>query len=207
MASNRNTVTVTKLVSFSGYVRGLFTYYARRLTKRASLPNNGFTRPELLGVLAIVGAIILFSLYNFETSRIRARDEQRKNNATNLVHAVERYHADFGVFPPSTQDGRLVACGETNRLIPCEWGKSKLADLENPNIVYMDPIPIDPKQGQGISLKYISNGSEFQILTHLEHPNDPARSSIVEGWGLDCGESRCNYGVTGSLEPVTKHLE
>ena len=168
---------------------------------------NGFTRPELLGVASIIGAIILLSLRNFQISEIRSRDEQRKNNATNLVHALEKYHDDFGVFPPSTPNGRIVACGDPNNVIPCEWGKSKLADLNDHSIVYMDPIPIDPRQGQGISLKYISNGSEFQILTHLEHPNDPARSKIVESWGLDCGKSRCNYGVTGSLRPVTQRIK
>ena len=165
------------------------------------------TRTEFLGVLAIVGIIIALSLRNFETSQVRSRDEQRKNNATNLVHALERYHGDFGVFPLSTPDGRLIACGEPDKLTPCEWGRSKFVDLKNPGIIYMDPIPFDPRQGQGISLRYISNGSQFQILTHLEHPGDPALSNIVKSWGLDCGELKCNYGVTGSLKPVTERIK
>ena len=168
---------------------------------------SGFTRTEALGILAIIAVIIFLSLRNFQISEIRARDEQRKNNATNLVHAIERYHSDFGVFPPSTPDGKLIACGAADQVTLCEWGKSKLVDLKNQNVVYMDPIPIDPRQGQGISLRYISNGSKFQILTHLEHPSDPARSKIVESWGLDCGKMRCNYGVTGSLEPVTERIK
>lgn len=169
--------------------------------------NIGFTRSELLGVAAIIAAIFLFSLYNLQTSYVRSRDEQRKNNATNLVHALEHYHEDFGVFPPSTNDGRILACGSADNIVACQWGQSKLSDLKNPDVVYIDPVPIDPRQGQGISLKYISNGAQFQILTHLESTSDPARSPLVESWGLDCANLRCNYGVTGSLKPVKEKIK
>lgn len=168
---------------------------------------RGFTFPELLGVLAISGVILILVFLNFQTAHIKARDEQRKANLNEIVHALERYHKDFEEFPPS-QDGKIIACGESKNVVPCRWGVDKLADLSDLSYpAYLSSIPGDPRESEDISFYYLSNRANFQIFAHLERKSDPARNAEIEKWGLACGKRICNYGITLSLVPVTKLLE
>lgn len=168
---------------------------------------SGFTRGEFLGVLAILAIVAILALYNFQVSAVKARDEQRKANARAIVYALESYHKDFGKFPPS-KDGKIFACGTPQEPKTCDWGVDKLADIADPSyLAYIDPIPYDPQQGQGNSLFYLSNGSEFQIFGHLERREDPEWGEYVASLGLTCGQSLCNYGITLGTKPVRKILE
>lgn len=168
---------------------------------------KGFTRGEILGVLLIFLILGGFSYFNFMESKEKERDEGRKASARLIANALESYHKDFGIFPPS-EDGYIVACGESGNLVPCQWGRDKLADLRDLNYPpYLNPIPLDPRQGQGYSFYYISNSSEFQIFASLERRIDPEWSAYVHNLGLPCGREKCNYGITLSRRPVTKFLE
>ncbi|MEK7182974.1 MAG: type II secretion system protein [Patescibacteria group bacterium] len=182
---------------------------------------RGFTRSEVLGVIAILAAIGGLALFNFQSARVKARDEQRKANARAIVNALEQYHKDVGNFPLSSNDGKLMACkgvgGDLPALsaqagqagvIPCEWGVDKLVNPSDASAAaYLNPIPLDPKQGQGFSSFYLSNGSTFQIFASLESRNDPERSTVIERWGLVCGRVVCNHGITLSRAPVKELLK
>ncbi len=170
---------------------------------------SGFTLSELLGVLAILAAIGGLVLFNFQSAQVKARDEQRKANARAIVHALEQYHKDVGNFPLSSNDGKLMACRkEGEEVIPCRWGVDKLVNPSSASAAaYLNPIPLDPKQGQGFSSFYLSDGSTFQIFASLESRNDPERSAVIEQWGLVCGRVVCNHGITLSRAPVKELLE
>ncbi|MBI4059292.1 hypothetical protein HY404_03580 [Candidatus Microgenomates bacterium] len=169
--------------------------------------NSGMTLPEFLGVCGIIIAILLVALFNFQDSKVKSQDEQRKANASAVVHALEKYQKDFNKFPRS-QDGKILACGDPKNLRPCEWGFDKLVDLRDPTYPpYLDPIPLDPRQGQGNSFYYLSDGYDIQIFAHLVRMQDPARSSEIEKWQLACGREICNYGITSSIKPVKKLLK
>lgn len=169
---------------------------------------KGFTRTELVGVLAILVVILGLALYNFQTAGSKARDEQRKASARSVVNALEKYNKDFGRFPPSSLEGKMLACGSGDNVTACQWGQDDLRDLTDPSYPpYLDPIPLDPRQGQGVSFYYLSNGSDFQIFSHLERRLDPEWSAYIDSLNLPCGEHKCNYGITLSRKPVTKMLE
>lgn len=168
---------------------------------------RGFTRKELLGVGAIFLILGGFSYLNFMESKEKERDEGRKAAARLIANALESYHKDFGVFPPS-RDGYILACHDPKNVEPCIWGRDKLQDLNDPKYEpYLDPIPLDPRYGQGNSFYYVSSLSEFQVFAHLERRTDPEWSEYVDRLDLPCGQERCNYGITLSRRPVTKFLE
>lgn len=174
-----------------------------------SLETNSFifTRSEFVGVLAILLAVFGFSYFNFIDSQGKARDEQRKASARLIVNGLESYHKDFGVFPPA-KDGKIVACGEPQSVRVCEWGRDALRDLRDSSYEpYLNPIPLDPRQGQGHSYYYVSTGSEFQLFSSLERRVDPEWSAYVNSLDLKCGEKICNYGITLSRKPVKRLLE
>lgn len=167
----------------------------------------GFTLPEFLGVLAIVAIIISAMIWNFQASKVKMRNEQRKANARSIVYSVQSYHQDFGVYPRS-ENGKILGCGQPDHLIVCEYGKDKLIDLRNPNgNPYLNPIPYDPSDGQGVSYNYISSGAEFQVYAHLEQNDDPEYSTLVESFGLKCGQKVCNYGISYRAGPVKEQLK
>lgn len=168
---------------------------------------SGFTRPELLGIIIILFSIVALALFNFQEAQIKARDEQRKASSRSIVNALEAYHKDFGSFPRS-QQGMILACGSPDNLTACRWGEDKFVDLRDTNYPpYLNPIPLDPRQGQGHSFYYLSIGSEFQIFASLERRVDPEWSGYINSLDLPCGEKRCNYGITLSRKPVTKLLQ
>lgn len=165
-----------------------------------------FTKSEFLGVVSIILIVALISYFNFIESQLKARDEQRKASARSIVNSLEAYQKEFGSFPPS-RDGFIVSCGDPKNLSPCQWGKDPLRDLRDLSYpAYIDPLPLDPRQGQGNSFYYVSNGSEFQIFSHLERRMDPEWSPYVHSLKLPCGQERCNYGITLSRAPVKKFL-
>lgn len=168
---------------------------------------RGFTRRELLGVLAIFLAVGALAYFNFTQAEVKSRDEQRKANSRSIVSALEAYHKDFGAFPPS-KDGKIIACRDSASVRACEWGRDGLRDLRDSSYpAYIDPIPIDPAEGQGHSVRYISSGSEFQLFISLERRVDAEWSRYVESLDLICGASKCNYGIGLSRRPVTELLE
>lgn len=167
----------------------------------------GFTLLEFLGVLVIISIVIAAMLWNFQTSKVKARNEQRKANARSIVYGVQAYKEDFGVFPRS-KDGKLFACGSAEKLTACEYGRDKLLDLRDSNhSPYLDPIPYDPNQGQGIFMYYVSSSVDFQVYAHLENNDDPEYSEEVEKFNILCGQKICNYGITIGAKPVKEKLE
>ncbi len=166
-----------------------------------------FTKNELIGVVVVLLAIFSFAYFNSVESGVKARDEQRKASARLITNALESYHKDFGSFPPSS-GGKITACGSAQNVRNCEWGRDPLRDLRDTGYpAYLDAIPLDPKQGQGHSFYYVSNGSEFQLFSALERRIDPEWSVFVDSLDLKCGEKRCNYGITLSRQQVLKKLE
>lgn len=62
---------------------------------------NGFTLIELLVSMGIIAVLTGMAVFNFNQSRMRARDVQRKNDLSQLVNAMEIYKNDNGSYPES----------------------------------------------------------------------------------------------------------
>lgn len=170
------------------------------------------------------------TLVNLRISLRRARDVQRKEDLFVTMKALDEYQQDFGFFPPSSDDGKIIACKGENYdegiieikkakeidlekyfalFAPCEWGKSKLQDVSDMDYpAYMDIIPRDPKHDNGVNYIYISNTRTYQLYAYLEggKSEDEHEETIVER-NLSCGIKTCNFGRGHERTPLDKSLE
>lgn len=165
-----------------------------------------FTKKEFLEIAIILAVLIVVSLPNFIVSLRRARDAQRKNDLGAMENALNRFNNDFGFYPLSSQDGRIVACSPN--LEPCDWGKDALADPSDSSFPsYLPVIPIDPDNKKGVSYRYISNAKRFQILASLEGDVEDEYDEAILARDIKCGTVICNSGKASGKTPLDKSLE
>lgn len=177
-----------------------------------------FTKNEVVGLILIFSVVFLLTGINMSVSLRRARDVQRKNDAGDIYNALERYARDFGVFPLSTSDGRIIACKGSDTkydpktktlvgLVPCEWGKDPLRDPLDPSYpAYLNVIPSDPQTFKGVQYVYLSNGGIFQIYAYLEGKDEPEYNPSVIKRNLNCGNRICDFGLSYGGTPVDKSI-
>lgn len=70
-------------------------------------PAAGFTLIELIVVMTIVGLLLSMALPRYLGSLERGREHVLQHDLAQLRQAIDRYHADRGVYPDSLDD--LVA--------------------------------------------------------------------------------------------------
>ena len=189
---------------------------------------KSFTRSEIYGVGIILLVIASLTAYNLRISLRRSRDSQRKADINAMSDALGKYQADFGFFPPSTEDGKILACkGENFEDVPdnlpedekrafffktlkgCSWGDDALKDVNDENYEpYLKSIPKDPKADEGLTYFYISNLNRYQIYAYLEGGDSEIgfREGIVKR-DLPCGSKICNFGKAYSETPLEKSIE
>jgi len=178
-----------------------------------------FSKEEIKVLGAILFTIILVSFFNFRVSLRRDRDNQRKNDLGTLQQAIEKFGHDFGGYPPSSPDGKIIACKDENthfdeefnswiNVAACQWGKDPLADFADSGYpAYMNPLPIDPQNLKGVSFIYLSTTKNYQLLGFLEGSGEAEYDSQIEARGIKCGTQICNYGRSNSKTPLDKTLE
>ncbi|OGM13709.1 hypothetical protein A3A76_02555 [Candidatus Woesebacteria bacterium RIFCSPLOWO2_01_FULL_39_23] len=187
-----------------------------------------FTKSEIKGVSIILLVIFSVTAINLKVALRRARDAQRRDDVGALDSALNKYQVDFGFFPPSTTDGKILACKGPNysplpenmekeermkaflaMLKGCVWGKDAFRDVNDDSYPpYIKILPADPKSDEGISYFYISNGNRFQIYTYLEGGDGEIgfRQGIVDRQ-LPCGNQICNFGRSYGATPLEKSIE
>lgn len=72
------------------------------------MKQKGFTLIELLVTMGIIAVLTGLSIFNFNQSRVRARDVQRKSDLGQLMKAVELYKNDQGSYPPESTGFQTV---------------------------------------------------------------------------------------------------
>lgn len=175
-----------------------------------SLPSEilGFSKSELFSVSVILGIIIFASLVNFRIAERRGRDTQRKNDMGYIAKGLNIYGKDFGVFPLSTTDGKIIACSDPLSPTPCSWGVDKLADLTDPKYpAYLPLIPRDPQTEMGVNYFYISNSRRFQLYIALEGRDEDEYEESIVARGIKCGLRICNAGLSSGDTPLDKSIE
>lgn len=182
-----------------------------------------FTKNESIGIGAILLFIFLLTGFNLQISLRRSRDSQRRADISAIVNALDKYQKDFGFFPPSTDDGKIIACKGSNfgpipadvkeqdkrsyfinMLRGCNWGEDSLRDVEDDSYPpYMKTIPVDPRAKDGYSYYYISDMNTFQLFAYLEggKSEEGFRQGIVDR-NLRCGEKICNFGKAYGETPL-----
>lgn len=187
-----------------------------------------FEKEELKVIAIILLAIGLVSFKNFQDALRRSRDSERKQDVSRVSEALRFYHEDFGFFPPSTDDGRIVACNKDGSSIeidtkkedvsleeqllevfePCEWGQDGLRDESDPDYPpYLQTLPGDPQWEKGIKYVYLSNTTRFQLYTSLESDEEDEYSEDIVEFGVICGERVCNFGKASGNTPLDKSIQ
>ena len=175
---------------------------------------NLFTKKEIIGLLSIVVVLSVSMLFNFSISERKARDSQRKQDVRDIANAIESYKNDFGSYPAS-DNGKIVACDTGKKdslgfaiLRACNWGEDSLADANDPKRAkYMERIPVDPKNSQGISYNYVTDGRFFQLYASLEGHDEAEYDTKIVARNLICGNKVCNFGLGSSHTPLDKSIE
>lgn len=187
-----------------------------------------FTRREAVITILILLLISIISYGNFKIALRRERDATRKADLGNLINELGTYYQDFGFYPPSTEDGRIIACKKEgvekpkdlliketdletqlkNIFAPCDWGKDSLRDVFDTTYpAYIKTLPADPDRQMGAKYVYISDTQHFQIYTALEGKDEDEYSPAVIKRDLSCGIRTCNFGRASGSVPVDRSLE
>lgn len=184
-----------------------------------------FTKKETKAVALIFLAIVLVSIGNFRVSLRRSRDATRKSDLGYLHGALAEYQKDYGAFPLSDSEGRILAClspdkvaGEAQKIKddptlkvdfePCEWGNDSLSDVFDASYPsYVKNLPDDPQKGDGATYFYISNGSRFQVFATLEGADEDEYDEKIIARNLMCGNQICNFGRAYSSTPLDITIE
>ena len=167
--------------------------------------------------MVILLALVIVSYPNFQISLRRARDAQRKNDIGILANGLAKFADDFGSYPLSSPDGKILACNPLISQVgkqvkvdfdPCEWGKDALGDpFGNTTSSYIANLPFDPKASEGLAYFYISNGKRFQIYAHLEGKDEAENDPKIAFRNIICGNKICNFGRASGDTPLDKSLE
>jgi type II secretory pathway pseudopilin PulG len=160
-----------------------------------------FSKPELISVILIFLVLVAVSWPNFSLSMRRARDQIRRDDIGNIQSAIDEYYADYGIFPASTTDGKMVVCkGSSEAQVPCDWGRDTWINLTpGVNKVYMKVLPGDPKLSDGTSYYYSSDGSRYQLFGSLEGVDEPEYDAKLAARGVKCGDKVCNIGRANNV--------
>lgn len=187
-----------------------------------------FTKNEIIGVLVILLLILVLTGFNLRISLRRSRDAQRRADVNDIVNALDKYQKDFGFFPPSSDDGKIIACKGANfgtipsdikdenrrgyfinMLRGCDWGDDSLRDVGDDTYqAYLNRIPRDPKADEGLAYFYISDMNTFQLYAYLEggKTEEGFRRGIIER-NLQCGNRVCNFGKAYGETPLEISLQ
>lgn len=164
-----------------------------------------FTKTEIKSLIVIFLILVGISWPNFSLSLRRSRDQIRRDDMGNIQAAIDSYYSDYGIFPASTEDGRMVVCkgAEKNgiiEIIPCEWGRDTWVNL-TPGVSkeYMRVLPGDPSAKKGFRYLYFSDGSRYQLFASMEGPDEPSYDQKLADRKVMCGNSVCNIGRVNNV--------
>lgn len=179
----------------------------------------GFSKKDFFVVLTILVLLVSSIWLNLQVSLRKGRDIQRKNDIRGIHDALHAFQADFGFFPPSDDQGRIMACiSDVNNVATdqfgnviyesCEWGKDSLKDVFDPSYPpYLGTIPNDPRAAEGRTYYYEASDSRFQIYGALEGSDEPEFDESIVNRSLSCGNETCNFGRANLDTPLDKSVE
>ncbi len=139
---------------------------------------RGFTLPELLVVISIIGTLSTIGVVSFSSARAHARDAKRASDLKQIQTAVELFFENHGYYPGDQQagpEGLILGLPETKTLSDAGFGPTVIGTP------YMVTVPANPEPG-GTPYVYRSRTAE----------------------GGDCNADRCDsYAILFTLERPT----
>lgn len=137
---------------------------------------RGFTLIELLVAMGIVAVLTGMAAFNFNQSRVRARDIQRKNDLSHLQKAMELYKND--------NDGNYPAADSfQTTLLTAGYTKVQFND---------------PKNGEWTTYDYhpSSDFKTYYLMSCLENVSDSTKTTDTAICGLFKSSAECTCGAT-----------
>jgi len=163
----------------------------RRFTPRND-GMRGFTLIELLVAMGIIGVLTAMAAFNFNLSRIRARDVQRKSDLDQMQKTLELYKNDTGAYPD----------GGYSNAVATLIGSSYIKKSFN-----------DPKgAADWIDYEYVKvDYKNYYLMSCLENAADTARTTVAASCTpfarVGCVGCRCGHYAgqeTGAMYIVSQ---
>jgi len=177
-----------------------------------------FSKAETLALAVIFVILVSVFVPNIMASLRRSRDQVRRDDLGVMVHFVDEYFVDLGVFPPSSSDGKIMDCLKPGDApykdkkgqwvidaIPCEWGKDAFLNLITGK-TYISTLPRDPEWQEGVEYYYLSDGARYQLFAAMEGEDEAEVDSRIVDKNYPCGNRVCNVGRTYGCE-IPKTLQ
>jgi len=169
------------------------------------MKKDGFTLVELLITITIIGILASVGLGTFTSAQKKSRDSRRKNDLATISKALEVYNNDHNAtYPyPADDSGQIKGCTVDSAVESvCSWGSAFQHADTTPDTVYLIVLPDDPSTSQDYYYDAAVNRKSYQLYARLENTADPAVPKDVDGnpldYGISCGASNCNYGISSS---------
>jgi prepilin-type N-terminal cleavage/methylation domain-containing protein len=150
----------------------------------------GFTLIELLVTMGIIAVLTGMAIFNFNQSRMRARDIQRKNDLGQLIKALELFKNDNGSYP-NVADGNI---------------QTQLIDGGYTKVTF-----VDPRGSEWASYQYKTDDVGYKtyfMMACLENKADNVRATTTQcsefpnGKGVN-HECDCGLGDNGVMYVVS----
>ncbi len=126
----------------------------------------GFTLVELMVVVSVIGILSSIIYASFGGARAASRDDVRKSALKEVQLALERYKAQYGVYPAQ-------GCGSyptyAGRGPHPAWGCSADQYITGLMPDFISELPKDPNQEDidGYGYLYLSTGADYKLIAHL----------------------------------------
>lgn len=156
--------------------------------KQKNIYSRGFTLLELLVAIGIMAVLTGMAIFNFNQSRVRARDIQRKNDLKQLQTALEVYKNDTNSYPGA---GNY----QTTLMSPVAYTKSLFKD---------------PRSGEWVDYVYIPSVDlkTYYLQSCFENAADASKTTNVAQCDLFDPINHCSCGIstpkTGVMYIVTQ---
>lgn len=128
--------------------------------------NKGFTLPELMVSMSIIGTIGAMSADKLTSLIPTARDAQRQANVRQVQTALEIYHLYNNSYPKTGNCNEPTKTGWN--ILEKELSNKSGKEKE----IYIPRFPSDPLNNNEYYFSYCSNGEIYKISYKLEGSNN-----------------------------------
>jgi len=151
---------------------------------------KGFTLLELMIAMILLAILAALIIGNLNSSLIKGRDSQRKNDLAQIQRALELYYQDNNTYPPTTQ------FNSTTTALTSPSGKT-----------YMLKLPRDPRYTFGYTYTYAPEAATpatyYYLYAVLENSQDTGVNISQKGFttNINCSTATttlCKYYVSSS---------
>lgn len=140
---------------------------------------TGFTIPELLIALLIVGILGAFAIYAINVQRATSRDAKRISDVSVIRAALSQYWLQKASYPMS--DGVLLGQAATARL-----GGNGLTTLDdNTQPIFLDQFPTGSKNNEFYAYRANEKGYSLLFTTERGTAYGPAGTYYAHSSGVD----------------------